>query len=120
MNVLAIDTGGTHVKILTTGEKIHREFTSGPMLTATRLLCPFSVYSPAACSHVPAKGSSRSNFSRSVLTVFWAPDAFKLARIMVENCPDVLTSVPSSSVFRPSSVVITLFDRVYDALSART
>jgi polyphosphate glucokinase len=34
MNVLAIDTGGTHVKILTSGKKTHREFSSGPMLTA--------------------------------------------------------------------------------------
>ena len=34
MNVLAIDTGGTHVKILATGKKTHREFSSGPTLTA--------------------------------------------------------------------------------------
>jgi polyphosphate glucokinase len=34
MNVLAIDTGGTHVKILATGHKARREFSSGPTLTA--------------------------------------------------------------------------------------
>jgi polyphosphate glucokinase len=34
MNVLAIDTGGTHVKILATGKTTHREFSSGPTLTA--------------------------------------------------------------------------------------
>jgi polyphosphate glucokinase len=34
MNVLAIDVGGTHVKILVTGQKTHREFPSGPKLTA--------------------------------------------------------------------------------------
>ena len=33
MNVLAIDTGGTHVKILATGQKERREFESGPKLT---------------------------------------------------------------------------------------
>jgi polyphosphate glucokinase len=33
MNVLVIDTGGTHVKILATGQKIHREFSSGPKMT---------------------------------------------------------------------------------------
>jgi polyphosphate glucokinase len=33
MNVLAIDIGGTHVKILATGQKEHREFESGPKLT---------------------------------------------------------------------------------------
>jgi polyphosphate glucokinase len=29
MKVLAIDVGGTHVKILVTGERDHREFASG-------------------------------------------------------------------------------------------
>jgi polyphosphate glucokinase len=38
MNVLAIDTGGTHVKILVSGEKVHREFPSGPTLTARRMV----------------------------------------------------------------------------------
>jgi polyphosphate glucokinase len=38
MNVLSIDTGGTHVKILATGEKTHREFPSGPTLTARRMV----------------------------------------------------------------------------------
>jgi polyphosphate glucokinase len=33
MNVLAIDIGGTHVKILATGQKERREFESGPKLT---------------------------------------------------------------------------------------
>lgn len=33
MNVLAIDIGGTHVKILATGQKERREFPSGPKLT---------------------------------------------------------------------------------------
>jgi len=33
MNVLVIDVGGTHVKVLATGEKIHREFVSGPKMT---------------------------------------------------------------------------------------
>lgn len=32
MNVLAIDVGGTHVKILVTGESVKREFESGPDL----------------------------------------------------------------------------------------
>ena len=38
MNVLAIDTGGTHVKILVTGQKTHREFSSGPTLTPKRMV----------------------------------------------------------------------------------
>jgi len=33
MNVLVIDVGGTHVKVLATGQKEHREFESGPKLT---------------------------------------------------------------------------------------
>src|SRR5277367_6046638 len=34
MNVLAIDVGGTHVKILATGQDVRREFPSGPKMTA--------------------------------------------------------------------------------------
>jgi len=33
MNVLAIDIGGTHVKILASGEKEARKFSSGPTMT---------------------------------------------------------------------------------------
>src|SRR5215510_1718444 len=33
MNVLAIDIGGTHVKILASGQEPRREFVSGPKLT---------------------------------------------------------------------------------------
>lgn len=38
MNVLVIDIGGTHVKILTTGQKEPREFESGPKLTPARMV----------------------------------------------------------------------------------
>jgi polyphosphate glucokinase len=38
MNVLAIDVGGTHVKILATGQKQSREFASGPTLTAKQMV----------------------------------------------------------------------------------
>jgi len=38
MNVLAIDIGGTHVKILTTGQKESRKFTSGPTMTPKRMV----------------------------------------------------------------------------------
>ena len=38
MNVLVIDVGGTHVKILATGEKERREFVSGPKLTAKQMV----------------------------------------------------------------------------------
>jgi len=38
MNVLAIDIGGTHVKILVTGQKEHREFDSGPKLTPRQMV----------------------------------------------------------------------------------
>jgi polyphosphate glucokinase len=36
MNVLVVDVGGTHVKILATGKTEKREFASGPKLTATQ------------------------------------------------------------------------------------
>ena len=38
MNVLSIDVGGTHVKILTTGQTQRREFASGPTLTAQEMV----------------------------------------------------------------------------------
>ena len=38
MNVLAIDVGGTHVKILATGQKQHREFASGPTFTPPKMI----------------------------------------------------------------------------------
>lgn len=38
MHVLTIDIGGTHVKILATGEKRHREFPSGPTLTPKQMV----------------------------------------------------------------------------------
>jgi len=38
MNVLAIDIGGTHVKILDAGQKTHREFASGQALTPRRMV----------------------------------------------------------------------------------
>jgi polyphosphate glucokinase len=37
-NVLVVDVGGTHVKILATGEKQHREFPSGPKLTPKQMV----------------------------------------------------------------------------------
>lgn len=38
MKVLVVDVGGTHVKILATGQKRHREFASGPTLTAEQMV----------------------------------------------------------------------------------
>jgi myo-inositol catabolism protein IolC/predicted NBD/HSP70 family sugar kinase len=38
MNVLVIDVGGTHVKILATGQTERREFPSGPALTARAMV----------------------------------------------------------------------------------
>src|SRR5712675_924200 len=38
MNVLVVDVGGTHVKILATGQKAHRQFDSGPKLTPGRMV----------------------------------------------------------------------------------
>ncbi len=38
MNVLVVDVGGTHVKILVTGRKDRREFASGAKLTAAKMV----------------------------------------------------------------------------------
>jgi polyphosphate glucokinase len=36
-NILVIDVGGTHIKILATGQTEHRMFTSGPSMTAEQM-----------------------------------------------------------------------------------
>jgi len=38
MKILVIDVGGTHVKVLATGQNIHREFVSGKNLTPKRMV----------------------------------------------------------------------------------
>jgi len=38
LNVLVVDVGGTHVKILARGQKQSREFPSGPKLTAKQMV----------------------------------------------------------------------------------
>jgi polyphosphate glucokinase len=38
MNVLVVDVGGTHVKVLATGQKDHRQFESGPAMTAKEMV----------------------------------------------------------------------------------
>ncbi len=38
MNVLVIDIGGTHVKVLATGQDVQRQFASGPALTPRRMV----------------------------------------------------------------------------------
>src|SRR5262245_2945937 len=38
MKVLVVDVGGTHVKILATGQKQHREFLSGAKLSAKQMV----------------------------------------------------------------------------------
>ena len=38
MNVLVVDIGGAHVKILATGQKQSREFPSGPKMTPRKMV----------------------------------------------------------------------------------
>jgi polyphosphate glucokinase len=38
MKVLVVDVGGTHVKIFATGQEHHRQFSSGPTLTAEQMI----------------------------------------------------------------------------------
>ncbi len=38
MNVLVVDVGGTHVKVLATGQKESRRFDSGPTLTPDKMV----------------------------------------------------------------------------------
>jgi len=38
LNVLVVDIGGTHVKVLATGQTEAREFVSGPTMTPKRMV----------------------------------------------------------------------------------
>jgi polyphosphate glucokinase len=38
MNILVIEVGGTHIKILATGEKEKQEIDSGPSVTARQMV----------------------------------------------------------------------------------
>ena len=38
MDVLAVDVGGTHVKILATGQDLPQKFVSGPKITPQRMV----------------------------------------------------------------------------------
>lgn len=38
MRILVVDVGGTHVKILVTGEKVHRQFDSGSTMTPKQMV----------------------------------------------------------------------------------
>src|SRR5262249_59869667 len=38
MKVLVIDIGGTHVKVLATGRRVHRSFPSGPTMTPAQMV----------------------------------------------------------------------------------
>jgi polyphosphate glucokinase len=38
MNVLVVDVGGTHVKVLATGQREERKFVSGPTMTAKQMI----------------------------------------------------------------------------------
>src|SRR5262249_3273685 len=38
MNLLVVDVGGTHVKVIATGQNAAREFPSGPTLTAEQMV----------------------------------------------------------------------------------
>ena len=42
MNVLVVDVGGTHVKVLATRQKQSREFPSGPSLTPKQMVAGVS------------------------------------------------------------------------------
>jgi polyphosphate glucokinase len=38
MKILVIDAGGTHIKVLATGQKVRREVSSGPTMTARKMV----------------------------------------------------------------------------------
>jgi hypothetical protein len=49
MKVLAIDVGGTHVKILATDQKAPQKFVSGPKMTAKQMVSTVKARSWLGC-----------------------------------------------------------------------
>jgi polyphosphate glucokinase len=54
--VLVVDVGGTHVKILATGQQVYREFASGPALTAAQAVAKVKALAGAWKYHVVSMG----------------------------------------------------------------
>jgi polyphosphate glucokinase len=46
MRVLVIDVGGTHVKVLATSRKAHRQVESGPTMTAEQMVAAVKQLAP--------------------------------------------------------------------------
>src|SRR5882762_7808765 len=56
MKVLVVDIGGTHVKVLATGQQAHQEFGSGPALTPKRMVSQVRKLVPASKYDVVSVG----------------------------------------------------------------
>jgi len=56
MKVLVVDIGGTHVKVLATGQQTHQEFDSGPALTPKRMVSQVRKLVPASKYNVVSIG----------------------------------------------------------------
>jgi polyphosphate glucokinase len=85
MNILVLDVGGTHVKIIMTGQESHVQFDSGPRMTPAKMVegvkkltagwqydvvsigcpCPTRDGQPVAEPHNLAKGWVKFNFKRA-------------------------------------------------------
>ena len=75
MNVLVIDVGGTHVKILASGETEKREFDSGPKMTAQEMVSK-SGGSPATGAMTSCRSAIRARsctIARSRIRRIWDP-----------------------------------------------
>jgi len=65
LNVLVVDVGGTHVKILATGQEQSQEFPAGPKLTAKEMVPGVkklarigSITTPTLCRRISGLGEN--------------------------------------------------------------
>ena len=73
-NILVIDVGGTHVKILATGQREPRKFDSGPKLNAEAAWCAASRSLPRTGTMTSSRSAIRGSFcaaDRSPNRVTW-------------------------------------------------
>ena len=89
MNVLVVDVGGTHVKLLATGQSESRKFVSGPTLTAKQMV--------AGSRNLPRTGSTMS----------W-PSATRARFCMAGRLPSPITlsRVGWGSTIKPPSAAL--------------
>ena len=80
MKILAVDVGGTHVKILATGKKQKREIVSGPKMTARQMVSDVKKLAKDWAYDVVSVGFPGPVCTENPIQVYRMIESAKLAR----------------------------------------